>query len=233
MSELTPVLRQRFFDSNGDPLAGGLLYSYVAGSATPVATFTDFGAGTPNPNPVVLDVNGEANVWIIGGLYKFVLADSDDVIQWTVDNVQSLSAQIATQINAAGALAVSSNLSDLLSVPASLVNLGIAPFSYQRVYAILNGQAATNLVGETFNGLVHTSRIYEYEITQGLTIQATGSFSVHYKNGTWEMADGMGRGDAHGITFSLSQATTIGQLMAEESGLGNATVKLKAHYFFA
>jgi hypothetical protein len=38
---LSPLLRQRFFDSNGNPLAGGKLYSYAAGTTTPQSTYTD------------------------------------------------------------------------------------------------------------------------------------------------------------------------------------------------
>lgn len=44
--------------------------------------------GTTNTNPVILDSNGEANVWIDPSLtYKFVLKDASDVTQWTVDQV--------------------------------------------------------------------------------------------------------------------------------------------------
>jgi len=31
---------QQFFDNNGVPLAGGLIYTYAAGTTTPQATFT-------------------------------------------------------------------------------------------------------------------------------------------------------------------------------------------------
>ena len=92
MAALAPVIKQRFFDSNGDPLAGGKLYSYIAGTSTPLGTFTDAGGGTPNANPVILDANGEADVWIGSGTYKFVLKDTDDVTQWTVDDVVSAAA---------------------------------------------------------------------------------------------------------------------------------------------
>jgi len=88
MSELAPPLKHRFFDSNGDPLAGGKLYSYVGGTSTPQSTYTDQTGVTANANPIILDANGEANVWMATGVYyKFVLKDANDVTQWTQDNV--------------------------------------------------------------------------------------------------------------------------------------------------
>jgi hypothetical protein len=44
---------------------------------------------TPNANPVILDADGEANVWYSGN-YKLMLTDALDVTQWTVDYVQGL-----------------------------------------------------------------------------------------------------------------------------------------------
>jgi hypothetical protein len=233
LSDLAPILRQRFFDSVGLPLAGGFLYSYASGTTSPLATYTDSSGLTPMTNPIVLDANGETNFWLGQSAYKFVLTDSLGAVQWTVDPVQSLAAQIASQIAIAGALAVNNNLSDVANKPLALVNLNVAPFSYPILHAVTSGQSATNLTSETFDGTLVTSAIYNYEIIQGTTIMATGDFSVQYLNGTWVFKDGMGLGTAHGITFSLGQTTTIGQLKAAESGLGNGTIKLKRHYFFA
>lgn len=87
MAQLLPLLKARFGDANNDPLSGGKLYSYVAGTTTPLATYADEGEESANSNPVILDANGEANIWLSTGSYKFVLTDADDVIQWTVDNV--------------------------------------------------------------------------------------------------------------------------------------------------
>lgn len=81
----------RFFDNNGLPLAGGKLYTYVAGTvSTNKATFTDASGVTPNTNPVILDSAGYANVFISGS-YKFVLTDSLNNTIWTEDNIISFS----------------------------------------------------------------------------------------------------------------------------------------------
>lgn len=90
---LSPLPVQKFFDNNGNPLVGGLLFTYQAGTTTPIATYQDSGGGSPNTNPVVLNFRGEANVWLdISATYKFVLSPSTDTDPptnpiWTVDNI--------------------------------------------------------------------------------------------------------------------------------------------------
>ncbi len=82
--------KARYFDANGDPLSGGKLYSYEAGTSTLLATYTTRAGSVANANPIILDANGEANVWMTPGVdYKFALYNSADVLQWTVDNVPS------------------------------------------------------------------------------------------------------------------------------------------------
>ena len=87
MTSIATPPKLQFFDANGNPLAGGKLYSYAAGTTTPLATYTNYGGGTANANPVVLDARGEANVWFGTGQYKLKLTDADDVEIWTVDNL--------------------------------------------------------------------------------------------------------------------------------------------------
>lgn len=89
MATLTPSAKQQFFDANGNPLAGGKLYTYAAGTTTPLATYTDSSGGTPNTNPVILDSRGEAGVWLGSSAYKLKLTTSADVEIWTVDNIQT------------------------------------------------------------------------------------------------------------------------------------------------
>ena len=68
---------------------GGKLYSFSAGTDTPLATFTDHTGQTPNTNPVVLDSNGQAEVWLGPYSYKFQLDDAAGVTQWVFDNIDS------------------------------------------------------------------------------------------------------------------------------------------------
>src|SRR5882757_5733521 len=93
---LTPALAQRpalyspvirFSDANGKPLAFGKLYSYQAGTTTPLATYADSTTSALNTNPVILDATGSANVFLSGNVYKFVLQNSASVVQWTADNI--------------------------------------------------------------------------------------------------------------------------------------------------
>jgi hypothetical protein len=77
-----------FTDSNGLPLVGGKLYSYLAGTTTPTPTWTDESLQTPNTNPIVLDSTGACLCWLDSTiLYKFVLTNSIDVLVWSQDNI--------------------------------------------------------------------------------------------------------------------------------------------------
>ncbi|KKK73362.1 hypothetical protein LCGC14_2894600, partial [marine sediment metagenome] len=87
---LTPVPKIQFLDTSGDPLAGGKVNTFISGTSTPQATYTDVGGGTPNANPVILDSGGFAEIWLtVGETYTIRLDNSADVVQWTVDGVTS------------------------------------------------------------------------------------------------------------------------------------------------
>ena len=88
MAVLAPQPKAQFFDANGNPLVGGKVYTYAAGTTTPLATYTDATATTPNTNPVILDARGECNLWFSTATsYKVILKTADDVQQWSVDNI--------------------------------------------------------------------------------------------------------------------------------------------------
>lgn len=83
----------QFFTNLGIPLSGGKIYTYQAGSSTPLATYTDAGGVYANTNPIVLGVDGRPadEIWLTNGYnYKFVLKDANDVTIQTYDNLYGI-----------------------------------------------------------------------------------------------------------------------------------------------
>jgi hypothetical protein len=79
---LSPTGNSQFVDANGDPLIGGKIHTYLAGSTTPTATYTDNSGATQQANPIILNALGVPNspIWLGEGIsYKFVVKDAGDV----------------------------------------------------------------------------------------------------------------------------------------------------------
>ena len=83
----------QFFDNNGNPLVGGKIYTYVAGTTTPIATYTTSAGTVANTNPIILDSGGRTTneIWqAIGTAVKYVLYTSTSTLIGTYDNVPSI-----------------------------------------------------------------------------------------------------------------------------------------------
>jgi len=89
-AQLSPTPVFKGWDNNGAPLAFGKLYSYIAGTSTPQATYTDYTQSTPNTNPIILNARGECALWLDPALsYKLLLQDStgNTIPGWPVDQI--------------------------------------------------------------------------------------------------------------------------------------------------
>lgn len=89
----------QFFTNNGVPLAGGKIFTYLAGTTTPATTYTSSQGNVAWTNPIVLNsggrVSGSGEIWLTGGVrYKFVLTDANDVLIATYDNVNGIGSVI-------------------------------------------------------------------------------------------------------------------------------------------
>jgi hypothetical protein len=91
---IMPIPKQQFWGVTGSymgkPLAGGLVYTCVAGGtiANLQTSYTDATAATQNPNPVILDSQGMANIWLTPATYyKIFVYDANSVLQYSVDNI--------------------------------------------------------------------------------------------------------------------------------------------------
>jgi microcystin-dependent protein len=81
---------QPFFDNNGLPLNGGLIYTYQAGSSTPLTTYTTSAGTVANSNPIILNTSGFPNneIWLQTGYsYKFVIQNASGTTIQTLDNI--------------------------------------------------------------------------------------------------------------------------------------------------
>lgn len=201
MAVLCPLVKFKETDNNGDPLVGGKLESYLAGTNTPASTFTDESGVTPNANPVILDAAGRADIWLSSATnYKFVLKDSADVVIWTVDDVSG---------NGASSVSTTS-------------------WGAWVTHAVTDGQSAADLSGETVDLASYSSAMYMFEILRGTTVISSGHLAIQDLNGTGRVVvGGIITEEANGVTFSVTQTTTVVQLQAAlDSGAGNGTIKL-------
>lgn len=97
MAKLAPIFNDAQF-INAIPANGAKLFTYVAGSSTKLATYTDEDGLVAQANPIVLNSRGEPAqpIWLLEGLkYKFVFApatDSDPPVSpiRTVDDISGI-----------------------------------------------------------------------------------------------------------------------------------------------
>jgi hypothetical protein len=80
----------QFFNNDGVPLTGGLLYTYLAGTSTPQTAYTTNIGNIAHSNPIVLDSAGRvpSEIWLTTGInYKFILRDSNGTLIGSWDNI--------------------------------------------------------------------------------------------------------------------------------------------------
>jgi len=98
--------RLQFFDANGKPLAGGLIYTYLTGTSTPATTYTDSTGTVVASNPIILDSGGFASIWLGALTYRIKVTDANNVQQYVIDGVTSANIQSVNSLTIAEATAV-------------------------------------------------------------------------------------------------------------------------------
>ncbi|MFW1741318.1 hypothetical protein [Acinetobacter johnsonii] len=87
MATLATNVSFQCFDLDGKPLAGGKVYTYSAGTTTSKATYTTMAGTVANPNPVILDQNGKAKIFLGDGSYRLQIKDSNDALIDDIDQI--------------------------------------------------------------------------------------------------------------------------------------------------
>jgi len=103
---LSPVggVAAQFFDNNGNPLSGGKLYTYAAGTTTPLATYTTVVGDVAHTNPIILDSAGRVpsgQIWLTdSAAYKVTIKTSADVLVGSYDGIIDSGVALADALRA-------------------------------------------------------------------------------------------------------------------------------------
>jgi hypothetical protein len=96
----TPFVPQQYFDNSGNPLSAGSIETFIAGTTTHLATFSDVNLTVQNANPMTLDAGGRPQagyIFLTPGLsYKFLIKDVTGSTMATPDNILAIPPSSAT-----------------------------------------------------------------------------------------------------------------------------------------
>jgi microcystin-dependent protein len=208
---LSPVGNgQQFFDNNGIPNAGGLIYTYQAGSSTLLTTYTTVDGTIANTNPIVLDAYGRtpSEIWMQTGYsYKFVIQTAGTVTLQTLDNLYPIlqSAPAVSATFTAGMIIIWSG--SLGSIPSGWVlcdGTNSTPDLRNRFIVAAGDTYAVGATGGSANAIVVTH-----------THTATSTDSGHTHSETFYSASGG--------SYGLQSGTNDFQA-TKQTGVGNAVI---------
>lgn len=245
MAILPPQIRQRYFSASGLPLSGGKLYTYEAGTTTPQITYTDATETSSNTNPIILDANGECDLWMGGAKsYKVKLTDSADVEQWTVDNVNQSSITSLASADYIENLGITCSVSsnaltiNVKAADGSTPSIGNAVRVGFRSSSLSNGlpslvtiQSALSMTVSSGSTLGHTSGvdlyIYVYLINNDgvAEIAVSGTYYTEESAKSTTAEGGAGGADSGSTIYSVAARTNkairlIGRLTSNQATAG-------------
>jgi len=142
VATISPEPRLQFFASDGSFLVGGKLYTYAAGTTTPLATYTTSTGLIANTNPVILDSRGEASVWLTSAKYKFVLKTAADVEIWTQDQLQGYANADGSNATGTWPISITGN-----AATATLATTATTATYATTAGSVTSGAAVTSITG--------------------------------------------------------------------------------------
>lgn len=172
----------------------------------------------------LLQVNDAGSGFQIGPSYSTLIAEisaseaAAQAAQIEADNAAagavSALALAQTSANAASASAA--------SAAASAASAALYAAVHHGPFASIPANSNANLLNETNDNTLYTMVDYIVRIQRGTTIFARQQFTIFYRNGAWELAEGpdIYANLDHGVTFTVN--STTGQINAAVANDGGA-----------
>lgn len=187
----------QLFGDDGSTLAGGKIYSYVAGTTTPQTTYTTVAGNVAHTNPIILNSAGRVpnggEVWTDDSVvYKFVLKNSSDATVATYDNVTG-GGNAFIQV---GSGAVTTTVQNKLRETISVKDFGaVGDGTADDTTAIQNAAAAATSVGK---------RLYVPKGTYKLTAAVTFTTGVIGDGPSQTLFQGTNLGTSSGYLINIT-----------------------------
>jgi len=155
-------------NANGKPYAGAKLYTYQAGTTTPLASYANSNLTTPHTNPVVADANGTfPAIYLQKQSYKLRLETSAGVLIDETDNVDSTESAVEQYINSLLQTTLTEIIQDLYAgVPYRTTNAGS---DVSQLFSVNNASTTSNYGVNTSGEEVRTN--YGHVNTSGNNIR--------------------------------------------------------------
>jgi hypothetical protein len=228
----------QFLTTTGLPLNGGLIYTYQAGSSTPLATYSDNAGNVANANPIVLGVDGRpaTEIWVTQGYtYKFVLCDSNGNVIQTYDNLYGI-LQTAPSVSAtipSGLIAIWSG--SLGSIPSGWVLCNGQNGTPDLRNSFILGAGSTYAVGAT--GGSTDAIVVSHTHTATSTVTDPGHLhDVYAGNGTLSIANYVAAGLSSGQPPNQTATAVTGITVATTNtttGVSGTNANLPPYYALA
>lgn len=225
-----PFIKFREDTNNGFPLAGGKLYSFAAGTSTPLATYTTQALNILNANPTILDASGRANVFIEDGVgYKFVLHDPLGNEVWTVDGVEvpPVAAPVPPVVVPAGVIVAFGGTD--LTVPAGWLlcdGRSVLIETYPALHAaILTAYGTTGSPNFNLPDLRQRFPLGKAVSGVGVSLGDTGGLIDHTHSvpcASWHASSALASGYSGHLMASAGGSATIDVVTADDNNSGPA-----------
>ena len=230
---LSPVGNgQQFFDNNGVPLNGGLIYQYQAGSSTLLTTYTTVNGTVANSNPIVLDSSGRPpnEIWMQTGYsYKFIIQTSTGTTLQTLDNLYPIlqNAPAVSGSIPSGLIAIWSG--SIGSIPSGWVlcdGTNSTPDLRDRFVVAAGNNYSVGQTGGSADAIV---------VSHTHTATVTDPGHSHTLNVTDQLGGGGGGGDANSgpVHPSTNTSTTGISVTNSTTGVSGTNQNLPPYYALA